>query len=172
MFSVMSNLHPACVPVEKLLADCDVRHERRSGPGGQHRNKVSTAVVLTHRPTGVRAEANERRSQAENHREALRRLRARLALEVRTPISDPVPTELWRSRVSNQRLSINPAHDDFPALLAEALNVMAANEYDMTPAADYLGVSASQLMKFLKDEPVAWTAVNDARRQRGLRPLH
>ena len=61
-----------------------MRHERRSGPGGQHRNKVSTAVVITHRPTGVRAEANERRSQAENHREAVRRLRVRLAVEVRS----------------------------------------------------------------------------------------
>jgi hypothetical protein len=172
MFSVMSDLHPACVPVEKLLADCDVRHERRSGPGGQHRNKVSTAVVITHRPTGVRAEANERRSQAENHREALRRLRVRLALELRTPISDAAPTELWRSRVSNQRLSINPTHDDFPALLAEALNMLAANEYDVTTSANRLGISSSQLMKFLQEEPVAWTAVNDARRQRGLRPLH
>jgi len=172
MFSVMSDLHPTCVPVEKLLADCDVRHERRSGPGGQHRNKVSTAVVITHRPTGIRAEANERRSQAENHREALRRLRVRLALEVRTPISDDAPTELWQSRVSNQRLSINPTHDEFPALLAEALNVLAANEFDVTASASHLGISSSQLMKFLQEEPVAWTAVNDARRQRGLRPLH
>ena len=73
----MNEVHPACLPIDELLAQCDVRHERRSGPGGQHRNKVATAVVLTHRPTGVRAEANERRSQAENHAEAVRRLRLR-----------------------------------------------------------------------------------------------
>jgi hypothetical protein len=168
----MSDLHPACLPLEKLLADCDVRHERRSGPGGQHRNKVSTAVVLTHRPTGIRAEANERRSQAENQREALRRLRKRLAIEIRTPPADAVPSELWQSRVSGQRLSINPAHEDFPALLAEALNVLSATDFDVPPAANQLGISSSQLMKFLQEEPAAWAAVNEARRQRGVRPLH
>ncbi|MFN5707736.1 MAG: peptide chain release factor family protein, partial [Planctomycetota bacterium] len=60
--------HPASLPEEKLLADCDVVRTRRGGPGGQHRNKVETAVVITHRPSGVSAEANERRSQAENRK--------------------------------------------------------------------------------------------------------
>ena len=49
--------HPAAHDLERLLADCDVRFTRRSGPGGQNRNKVETAVVLTHRPTGLVAEA-------------------------------------------------------------------------------------------------------------------
>lgn len=169
---MMSDVHPACLPVEKLLADCDVRHERRSGPGGQHRNKVSTAVVLTHRPTGLRAEANERRSQAENHREALRRLRLRLAVELRTPPADDAPSELWQSRVSGQRLTINPSHDDFPALLAEALNLLTSIEFEVSAAASQLGISSSQLMKFIKDAPAAWAAVNEERRQRGLRPLN
>jgi RF-1 domain len=169
----MSAVHPACLPVEKLLAECDVRHERRSGPGGQHRNKVSTAVVLTHRPTGLRAEANEERSQADNHREAVRRLRVRLAVEVRSENNAAARTsELWRSRVSNRRLAVNPGHADFPALLAEALDAVAAAEYDVSAAADSLEVSSSQLMKFLKDAPTAWASVAEARRQRGLRPLH
>ncbi len=168
----MNEVHPACLPVEMLLAECDVRHERRSGPGGQHRNKVSTAVVLMHRPTGLRAEANERRSQAENHREALRRLRVRLAIEVRSLGSREKPSELWQSRVSGGRLAINPGHDDFPGLLAEALDAVEAAAYDMTAAAGALGVSMSQLVKFLKEEPAAWAGVNEARRQLGLRPLH
>lgn len=169
----MSDVHPSCLPVEKLLAECDVRHERRSGPGGQHRNKVSTAVVLTHRPTGLRAEANEERSQADNHREALRRLRVRLAVEVRSENNTAARTsELWQSRVSNRRLAVNPGHEDFPALLAEALDAIAAAEYDVSAAAESLGISASQLMKFLKDAPTAWASVTETRRQRGLRPLH
>lgn len=169
----MSDVHPACLPVDNLLAECDARHERRSGPGGQHRNKVSTAVVLVHRPTGLRAEANERRSQAENHREAVHRLRVRLAVEVRSRIDDRAsPSELWKSRARGGRLAVNPAHDDFPALLAEALDGIAAAEFDVAAAAERLGVTSSQLVKFLQDESAAFSGVNTARRQRGLRPLH
>ena len=136
----MSDVHPACLPVEKLLAECDVRHERRSGPGGQHRNKVSTAVVLTHRPTGVRAEANERRSQAENHREAVRRLRVRLAIEVRSAGVARRRRASFGNRASAAgELAINPGHDDFPALLAEALDAVAAAEFDVAAAAERFG---------------------------------
>lgn len=168
----MSDVHPASLPPAKLLAQCDVRHERRSGPGGQHRNKVSTAVVLTHRPTGIRAEANERRSQADNERQALWRLRVRLALEIRSPAANNSPSPLWQSRIATGRIAVNPAHDDFPSLLAEALDAVAAADYDIAAAAKSLGVTASQLSRFLQHEPAAWTAVNAARRQRGLRTLH
>ncbi len=167
----MNPVHPACLPIDELLAQCDVRHERRSGPGGQHRNKVATAVVLTHRPTGLRAEANERRSQAENHAAALRRLRVRLAVEVRSPAKVET-SELWRSRVLGGRLAVNPAHEDFPALLAEALDALVAAEYDLPAAAVALGITATQLARFLQHEPLAWAGVNAGRRQRGLRPLH
>src|SRR5713101_7600430 len=88
--------HPATLAPDRLLAECDVRFLRRSGPGGQNRNKVATAVVLTHRPSGLVAEANERRSQAENREAALFRLRINLALSIRLP-SGP-PSALWRSR--------------------------------------------------------------------------
>lgn len=172
----MSESHPAALSDEQLLADCDVRHERRSGPGGQHRNKVATAVVLHHRPTGIHAEANERRSQAENRAQALRRLRVRLALNVRTTGVGSVqivrPTPLWQSRVVAGRLEINPSHADFPALLAEALDALATFNYDLPAAAGGLGITASQLARLMKFEPLAWNHVNQARRERGLRPLH
>jgi protein subunit release factor B len=74
------NDHPAATRPEQLLAECEARRLRRSGPGGQHRNKVETAVSLRHLPTGVCAEANERRSQAQNRSTALFRLRVNLAL--------------------------------------------------------------------------------------------
>jgi hypothetical protein len=172
----MASAHPASFPNEELLAECDVTRQRRGGPGGQHRNKVETAIVITHRPTGIRAEANERRSQAENQREAIRRLRLRLATEIRTSRTltdgDVAPSPLWQSRCTGGRLSINPAHDDFPSLLAEALDFVAAAEYDVSAAAKSLVVSTTQLVRFLQCEPPAWAAVNAARRQRGLRPLH
>ena len=75
--------HPSALEPQSLLRDCSERRTRRSGPGGQHRNKVETAVVLRHEPTGIDAEGNERRSQAENRQVALFRLRVRLAVEFR-----------------------------------------------------------------------------------------
>jgi RF-1 domain len=164
--------HPASLSAEELLAECDVRRLRRGGPGGQHRNKVETAVVLTHRPTGVSAEANERRSQAENQQEALRRLRLQLAVDVRSGTAGGEASPLWQARCVGSRMVVSAAHDDFPTLLAEALDAIAACDYDVATAAERLGVSPTQLTRFVRREPAAWTHLSDARRHRGLRPLH
>ncbi len=164
--------HPAALPLEQLLAQCDVQFVRRSGPGGQHRNKVSTAVVLLHRPTGVKAEANERRSQAENRTAAILRLRVNLALEVRTTRETmDAPSPLWRSRCGGGRIAVSPTHDDFPTLLAEVLDVLAIGQFDPKLAGDSLNCTASQLVKFLKKEPRAILQVNEARSRQGLHPL-
>jgi RF-1 domain len=163
--------HPAALPADRLLVDCEKTFLRRSGPGGQNRNKVETAVILHHRPSGVSAEANERRSRNENSVAALFRLRIALALQVRTQHRLQKPSELWRSRCSGARISVNPTHLDFPSMLAEALDVLAAAEWDMKTAADCLGSSSSQLVKFLKNEPKAWIRLNQERAARGLRLL-
>jgi hypothetical protein len=164
--------HPAAWPAERLAAECDVRRTRRSGPGGQNRNKVETAVVLVHRPSGIEAEANERRSQAENRRVALFRLRMKLALAVRRPAEiDGAPSTLWQSRCRGGRVVVSPEHDDFPAMIAEALDVLEAHAMDPGAAAGHLGCTSSQLTKLLKDEPRALNLVNDRRRERGQHSL-
>ena len=158
--------HPAQLPIEELLADCEFQRTRRSGPGGQHRNKVETAVIVEHRPTGTRAEANERRSQEQNRQVAIHRLRVKLAIEVRSPAEADV-SALWRSRTVGGKLAVNAEHDDFPALLAEALDAVTAAEFDVATAATALGASSSQLVKLLKLEPAALALVNRERQQRG-----
>lgn len=165
-------IHPAAIDAATLLGQCDIRRGRRSGPGGQHRNKVETAIVITHHPTGVRAEATERRSQEDNRQVAISRLRINLAIEVRGDCSkhDP-PSELWISRCAGGRVVISPQHDDFPVILAEALDRLAAWELNVADAARQLSCSTSQLIKLLKKEPRALQRVNDQRRVKGLSRL-
>lgn len=170
-------MHPACWPVEQLLADCETRRQRRSGPGGQHRNKVETAVILTHGPTGVSAEANERRSQKENQEQAIQRLRVQLALAVRTvseecpPEQWPAPSPLWRSRCGGGKIKVSSQHEDFPALLAEVLDFWSISGHNLKAVAEHLACSTSQLVKFLKTEPHALTQINADRAALGLGPL-
>jgi hypothetical protein len=164
--------HPAALTAAELLAECSLQTTRRSGPGGQHRNKVETAVVLTHGPSGVRVEASERRSQAENRSRALFRLRLALAEQVRQPYDTAArPSELWQSRARGNKLSVSSEHDDFPTLLAEALDAIHAHAFEVSAAAVQLAVSTTQLVRFVQQAPESWRSINAERQQRGLRPL-
>lgn len=168
--------HPASLPIQTLLTDCSIKRTRGSGPGGQHRNKVETAIVITHLPTGVTAQASEKRSQNQNREIAIERLRVNLALAVRTSKEFSVPansepSEVWMSRVKSKKLGISQNHFDYPTLLAEALDHLAANDFDVAPTAKGLHISTSQLIKFLKTCPAAFELVNRKRIQNNLKRL-
>lgn len=169
--------HPACADDDAILAQCDERLARTGGPGGQHRNRVDSKVILTHRPTGIESAAGERRSAIDNRRVAVRRMRLALALQVRTPVpTGTIGSRLWRSRRRSVkddagkisgRITCSPSHHDFPSLIAEALDVMAAANWDPKKAALRLDVSMSQLVRFLKDYHPAIELVNRERAERG-----
>ena len=163
--------HPSCLPEVELLQQCSLRHDRRSGPGGQHRNKVETAVVIEHNNTGIVAEASERRSQVDNRRVAIQRLRLALAIGYRCSSSPPTPTSLWCSRTARGRLSIAKEHEDLPCLLAELLDRLQQLDYSFPACAEFFDVSSSQLMKLLRQSPHALTQVNAERVERGMHKL-
>jgi hypothetical protein len=167
-FNSPPETHPARLPVEELLAGCEIQFQRRSGPGGQHRNKVETAVVLRHRATGVQAMASERRQQAENRAVAIGRLRLALALRVRCGWTEP--SELWRTRCQGGRIVVSPRHSDQAALLAEALDALAACDWDLPEAVARLGCTSSQLVRFLKTGE-ALDQLNAQRASQGLSRL-
>lgn len=164
------SLHPATLTDDALLAACDVEFTRRSGPGGQHRNKVETAAILTHRASGISAESSEERSQSENRRTALRRLRFKLAVGLRCPVTLEL-SPLWQSRRHGSRISVADEHADLPAILAEALDVLAQYQFVTNEAAEHLGISASQLISLLRQHAPALSLLNEQRKAAGKPPL-
>ncbi|CAN5791568.1 hypothetical protein BH11PLA1_BH11PLA1_16450 [soil metagenome] len=194
--------HPACAEDAALLAECRVTTGRTGGPGGQNRNKVETAVVITHVTTGLVSRASERRSQLENRQMALRRMRLLLAIEVRGVAERAPPrvkpggdvadfvaaldasagkkgkpssaaSDLWRARVrTDGGLAVNVRHHDYPALLAEAFDVLADEDWEPKGAADRLGVTASQLVKFIGKEGAAFEKFNALRARAGKKALY
>lgn len=163
--------HPAILPLKELLADCRIQQTRRSGPGGQHRNKVQTAIVIEHIPSQILGEASERRSQLQNRNQAIHRLRINLAIALRTPTETALP-EVWNNRLQGNRISVSGDHEDFPALLAIALDHISANDFSISTAAKELEVSTSQLIKMLKIENQALALVNRERKARELGNIH
>jgi hypothetical protein len=154
----------------QLLAECTVHTYRARGPGGQHRNKTSSAVRLHHKPSQLVVTATESRSQHENKARALRRLREAIALSSRLPL----PVEIdWpqKVRVINKQLHVNAKNPSICHVLALVLDALATSGGKPSDAAACLGLTSSSLSRFLGEHPKAWAEANRIRREAGLPPL-
>ena len=154
----------------QLLAQCEVDTYRASGPGGQKRNKTSSAVRLRHKPTGLIVIAEESRSQHENKAKALRRLARALFLELRDALPADATAEAVavlpdyaQARNADGRLHMSAKDPRFWPAVGIVLDVLSAVEARVADAAALLGVSTGNLIDFLQTDPKVWQEANRLR---------
>lgn len=93
---------PVVEDVEIEINPADIKMDvfRASGAGGQHINKTSSAVRLTHIPTGIIAECQTERSQFQNREYAMKLLKSRL-YEIEKEKQDKELEDSRRSQVGS-----------------------------------------------------------------------
>jgi len=93
---------PEMEDVEVHIANEDIEIDtyRASGAGGQHVNKTSSAIRITHKPTGIVVACQDERSQFQNKDKAMRMLRAKL-YEAQLKERDSAQTERRRLQVGS-----------------------------------------------------------------------
>jgi hypothetical protein len=161
----------------QLLAQCAVDTYRASGPGGQKRNKTSSAVRLRHLPTGLLVIAEESRSQHENRARALRRLRQALYLKCRDELSPQALANLVSrpeyaaARDSTGRLHLGRKDPRFWPIVGLVLDVLQAVGARVREAAAILGISTGNLIDFLQSDEKVWEQANQLRSRFRLKPL-
>jgi RF-1 domain len=157
-----------------LLDQCTIDTYRASGPGGQKRNKTSSAIRLRHGPTKLLAVAVESRSQHENRARALKRLRKTIALRVRQTVDIEAyhPGDVLASCISGaSRLCVGRKDQRFAHVLAEVLDVLLACGGRVSLAAEKIGVGTANLVTLIQSDPKLLAAVNEMRRDLGVKPL-
>lgn len=163
----------------QLLEQCSVDTYRASGPGGQKRNKTSSAVRLRHGPSGLLTIAEESRSQYQNKAKALQRLRQALYLKLRDELpAETLTTEKVASLEdyatalsSNGRLDLGRKDPRFWPAVGVVLDVLQAREGRVSETAELLGVSTGNLIDFLATDDKVWEQANLLRIRFGHKPL-
>jgi hypothetical protein len=159
---------------DQLLAQCEVDTYRASGPGGQKRNKTSSAVRLRHLPTGLLVIAEESRSQHENKAKCQQRLRRALFLHLREPV---VPDQLLAhpdyapARDAEGRLHLGAKDPRFWPAAGVVLDVLVHTQGQVSTAAELLGTSTANLIAFLQTHPKVWAEANHIRAAFGQKGL-
>ena len=153
----------------ELERQCTFSAFRTRGPGGQKRNKTSSAARLVHGPTGLISQCNEFRSQAANRKRALHRLRFKFAAELRRAI-DPRGYEppAWLEALKVEgRLTTNTKNPAYARIAGHVLDVLDAAEARLSKAAALLGVSTKNLVHILESQEIVQAAAQQIRQKHG-----
>ncbi|MBM4070769.1 MAG: peptide chain release factor-like protein [Planctomycetes bacterium] len=156
---------------EQLLAQCEVDTYRASGPGGQKRNKTSSAVRIRHPASGLIVIAEESRSQHENRARALRRLRQAFFLKIRDEVSLEAIQTRMNEIVAAGRLELGRKDPRFWPAAGLVLDLLVLTEAKISTAAESLGISTANLVSFLETEPKLWEHANQLRARFNQKPL-
>lgn len=158
---------------QALLSSCHFDAFRGPGPGGQKRNKTSNSVRLIHEPTGIHVVAGESRSLQENKLRAIRRLKLRLATDIRYPIElrwfEP---PAWIDAVRQlRRLAVSHRNEHYARTASLVLDLLQARNGSVGDVAKLLEVTTTSVVKLLEEEHQLWAAANAIRKNAGHPPL-
>ena len=120
---------------------------KRSGNGGQKRNKTSSAVRVTLKEFGVSAEDCTERSQKLNRIKALQKLKKKLAMSVR------------QEMVQEKLTAVSPSNQKYPLFLARLLDLLESVGFSFKECGLALGMSSSQVEKLLRKDTALWQYV-------------
>lgn len=148
---------------EALAAVCDLEFFKGSGPGGQKRNKSSSAVRVSLKdlPELTASDCTER-SQHRNRANALQKLRIAIALRCR----QEVPTE---ENLVPLETSITSSR--YPLLAAQLLDIFAASGFDHRRCAEvYHTTPTAWIKKCFRDKQL-FQEINRLRQSAGMTPF-
>ena len=140
------------LPEDEFIRFCTLDFFKSSGAGGQHRNKTSSAVRVTHSATGLTAEDCTERSQHRNRSNAIRKLKLIIALQIRQPATPALP-----------RMECSVTAPDYPLFVAELFDRLEECGFDHKSCAAKCGISSSALLKKLARDPKIFQEFNRRR---------
>ena len=112
--------------------DLHIIYTKGSGPGGQHKNKVETCVVITHIPTGLQERCQDTRSKIKNTELAKQRLNKKI--------------------ISTQEKQLQETKNNKRIELIKNQKVVRTYNYNRNEVYDHRTKSKHDLKRFLKGE--------------------
>lgn len=149
---------------EELMKECRFDAMRGTGPGGQKRNKTSSAARVTHLESGLSAFDDVTRSQHQNLKHALDKLRGEIAVNLLPGEEEPTPCiPLAPVPKPNSR--------NYFLWLGKIFDALLATDFQMPEAAARFECSPSHLIRIVAKDEFAWQKLAEARQRRKMTPL-